>query len=344
MTFLLRLAPPALFALAMTAAHAAQFASPEAALTEVAPLPALAEFAAARAIPMDGREAGSDPQAAHAGDRVVLLFTLFDHEHYRQWLVEIRAAELTDGERDSHPSGFGIFGPFLKTLKSSTGHKWSFPASPAALDIRTYGPFYSDASASAGKDRGEKSAHILANANYLAIGLTPQCEIETRLLDAGKRDPGIALIFPLGPSFSDEQIKAARARAAASGFTEEDERIYAKSAFALVQFAALAQQTDGVRDILEEIVEKPGIFPVGNIFLDWNKQRLVEAGDSILPQARVFGIPFVYSQRHTTTKGTLFVTAPAPPLQVCAGFIGMTATSTKAPDKRLIMRLMAARR
>jgi len=321
------------FVLLVGAALAAELPGP----TSLQPLPGVVQCAKTHAIPLDGFAPAGPTEAARAGDRITVLFTIQEGAVSRQWLAEFRAAALTGHEAKSKPgSGLGLLSLFQSSLKTDTGHEYSFPQLPAALELRTFGPFPGSGEAP------EAKARVLATRDYLTHGLAPMAEIELRLRAAGKKNPGLSFMFR--PKYSAEQTAATTARAADAGFTADDERAYAEGFYALVQFANLAFRTEGIAAIVQEMLDSPTLFSGAFINLVWPAVQLENGADWGLPAARVFRVPYNFQSR-TRAKGTLFVTAPQPPLQNMAGIVGLTIDWTsKTSTKRLVVRVLAGRR
>ena len=305
------------------------------------PGPAVIRYATAHGIPLDGFELADAGEPMRPGDRLTALFTIQEGTASRQWLGEFHAAQLTEREAKSKPgTGLGILSVFQSTLYTDTEHQFSFEQTPFALEIQTHGPF-ADASPAAIDPRSTK-ARVLATRDYLVHGLAPMGEIELRLRAAGKKNPALSFMF--SSKYSPGQIAASKARATGAGFTEDDERVYAESIFALVQFAQLAFRTDGVDDIMKEIADSPTLFSGAFTHLDWNNLQLEDGADWGLPGVRIFRLPYHFLSK-TKAKGNFFLTAPRPPLQNMAGVVGLTVDETsKTPGKRLIMRVLAGRR
>jgi len=317
-------------------------AAPQPNPTEVPPGPAVVSYATDHDLPLAGFESSEPTQQSRIGDRLTVLFTIQEGAASRQWLGEFRAAALTEREARSKPgSGFGLLSIFLSSLKTDTGHEFSFAQVPAALEIQTHGPFFADGSAAIAP--AVTGARVLATRDYLSHGLAPMGEIELRLRAAGKKNPGLSFMFR--PKYSAAQMTASTTRAQEAGFTEDDERVYAESIFALVQFAYLAFRTDGVDSIMREIADAPTLFSGAFVNLDWSRLQLENELNWSLPAAtRVFRLPYNFRSK-TNMNGTLFVTAARPPLQNLAGVVGLTVDwSSKTPGKRLIVHVLAGRR
>ena len=305
--------------------------------TAIKPMPAAIQFATEHALPLEGFELASASESARPGDRVILLVTIQEGSESRQWLSDFSLAALTAREAKSKPdAGLGIFSWLLGSLQTDTGHEFRFDQSPAALTIRTFGPF-----GGAGKAK-EANGRVLATREYLDHGMAQMCEIQTRLSTAGLKNPNVAYVSH--PNYSDQQIVATKQRALAANFTEEDERAFAKGYLALVQFGALAFKTPGTTAFMEEIFDRPTLFSGAYIYPDWSKLQLQDGAGWGLPPSRVFAVPYAFLSK-TQARGLLFITAPQPPLQNVAGIVGLTVDwSSKAPGKRLIVRVLASRR
>ena len=306
------------------------------------PFPRVVQVATAESIPVGGFELAEKNEPARAGDRITVLFTIQDGPQARQWLAEFRAAALTEREARSKPgSGLGLLGVFQSSLKTDTGHEYSFPQDPAALELRTFGPF-ADGPAGAPAETEGMNARVLATRDYLRHGLAPMAEIELRLRAAGQKYPDLSFLFR--PRFSDEQRAAAKARAQAAGFTEDDERAYAGGFFALVQFANLAFKTPGVAAVTRELLDSPTLFSGAFVNLDWSALQVESGAAWGLPDARIFRVPYHF-QSKTRAQGMLYFTTPLAPLQNMAGIIALTIDeSSKTATKRLIVRVLAGRR
>ena len=309
--------------------------------TDIRPGPAVIRYAAPQGIPITGFELAGAGERPRPGDRLTVLFTIQAGTASRQWLGEFRSAALTEREAKSKPgTGLGILSLFQSSLKTDTGHEYSFAQIPVALEIHTHGPFPSGETD--GPPGAVTGARVLATRDYLAHGLAPMGEIELRLRASGKKNPGLSFMFR--PKYSAEQLAATTARARDAGFTEADERVYAEGIYALVQFANLAFRTEGVDAITQELADSPTLFSGAFINLDWNQLQLEDGAAWGLPGARIFRVPYDFISK-TRAKGTFFVTASQPPLQNMAGILGLTVDWTsKTPGKRLIIRVLASRR
>ena len=308
--------------------------------SEIKPGISVTRYANSRHIPLGGFELGGANDASLAGDRLIVLFTIAEGATSRQWLGEFRFATLTEREAKSKPgTGLGILSYFQSSLKTDTGHDFSFEQAPVALEISIQGPFTNDESTI--HPLVETTTRVLATRDYLAHGLAPMAEIELRLRAHGKKNPGISLMFR--PKYSAQQIAATTARTEEAGFTEDDERAYAEAIYALVQFGNLSFKTDGIDVITHEMADSPTFFSGAFTNLVWPEMQFEDGAIWGLPGSRVFRVPYNFLSK-TTAHGAFYFTAVRPPLRNLAGFIGLTVdSSSKTPDKRLSMRVLAGR-
>ncbi|MBC7852306.1 MAG: hypothetical protein IAF94_02630, partial [Pirellulaceae bacterium] len=110
--------------------------------TGIPPSPAALACAKANGLALGSIELAGATAESRPGDRLTVLFTIHEGADTRQWVAEFRATALTDREARSKPgSGLGLLGVFQSSLKTDTGHEYSFPQTPAALEVRTFGPF-----------------------------------------------------------------------------------------------------------------------------------------------------------------------------------------------------------
>lgn len=309
--------------------------------TEIKPLTSVVRYAAAHHIALSGFELARNGESDRAGDKLTVLFTIEEGITLRQWLGEFRMVSLTTREAKTKPgTGLGLLGIFQSSLKSDTGHEFSFEQIPVALEIRTHGPFNEEGSAIT--DLTAVNARILATRDYLEHGLAPMAEIELRLRAAGKKNPGLSLMF--SSKYSAEQMAATKARAQEAGFTEDDERHYAEAIYAMVQFGNLGFRTEGMEAITHEIADSPTLFSGAFTNLVWSDMQQENGGNWGLPGRRIFRVPYNFRSR-TQARGNFFITASQPPLRNMAGIIGLTVDSTsKNSTKRLVMRVLAGAR
>jgi len=242
-----------------------------------------------------------------------------------QWLLLLEKPEKASG---SSGSGLGIVGAFMKTLYSSTGHKYRFNDVPVGVRVRFVGPF---------RD-GAHDVKILEtmqkmNSIYLESGLYEAALLFHGMQSEGRKDPQIS--FFLSNSFSDAQITRDTKRAAEQKFTGEDERIYAKSIFALIQFGAVGFKTGGLENVLDQVVDKPGMLSGAFTQIDWSAVKAMDIGGS-----KRFVVPFAF-QTKTSIKGLLTIEKPTGRITRCGGITGIEIReSSKSPGTHVTLRLI----
>jgi hypothetical protein len=244
-----------------------------------------------------------------------------------QWLLLLEKPETASG---SSGSGLGIVGAFMKTLYSSTGHKYRFDDAPVGVRVRFVGPFRNGS-----HDVKTEETVLKMNSIYLDTGLYEAALLFYRMQSEGRKDPQIS--YFLSNSFSAAQIARDTKRAAEERFTTDDERIYAKSIFALIQFGAVGFKTRGLESVLDEIVDKPGMFSCAFTQIDWSAVKALDIGGS-----RRFVVPFAF-QTKTSIKGLLTIEKPTGRITRCGGITGIEIReSSKSPGTHVTLRLIEA--
>jgi hypothetical protein len=310
-------------------------------LADVTPLPALVEFAAAHHIPLVGvalAEEGAKPQK---GDGVTLLITLFDGSAERQWLACLEADDLTTDERQMKPLPEGV-------MYSGTGKTWRYPISRTALNVAFIGPFWP--AATGHPDPVEKHQRVLTSPEYLNYGLDQYCRTEMRYRQ-GVKDAGIKnawIVYQTNP-LSAETVKMGQRVAAQIIFTPEEDRIRTGGCFPLVSFIEVATKVPAFEDVLTHILDMPSIWSIVRhlgISNNWDYRDFVRVSDTGMGSGSPiyrFGLRVNMNERFSI-KSALAVTAPQPPLQVCAGILGVYAERPSDANQRLFIRLVSAHR
>ena len=261
-------------------------------------------------------------QAARTGDAVSLVCELNRDGHREQWLLTLGASAvpLRAGEK----SVTGLMARFQQTLHCSTGRDYSFPDEPFAMDVRMTGPF-----TDGGPVPASRVERALGNRHYFEPGLQPTAELYERVRRSGHELPPLAFLFRA--TYPPERIAADRARMAAAGLTEDDEREIARSLFALNQFGQIAGKFDAFHDLLEAVLDLPTLFQGMYINPDWTRLQRTNRPDE---PAR-FAVPITL-QTKTRLSGTIAFVAPHDALRYCAGIVEATFDhSEKAPGTTL---------
>jgi hypothetical protein len=306
-----------------------------------APLPALAAFAAEHNRPMSGIEVGPDASSSRVGDEVIVLITSFSAKTPQQWLANFRLVEPSATERGAKASEL--------VLHSSTGAKHTFASTVATIEMRLFGPFLGDPKTNAGSPPREQKARMQVKSDYLALGL------DRWFADVFNRRGTRPLPNDYSSSpFTAEQIATTAAIAKEVGFTPAADRAAAGGLLALGEFFSVAQKTPGLADIVQQIVDRPSLWSIAThlgvgVRIHWATQKdIVVRWD---PAAWGWpSVPVYRGAYRLDLNGALaaniefLVTSPVPPLQTCAGVIGITANSASRPDRRVELRVLGARR
>lgn len=336
----------ALLLLTATALHAAAAPLPPAGSAPLAaPLPAVVAFAQEHRLPLTGIDRGAESAPGGIGDEVIALITLFKAGAVNQWLGHFRLVEPTGAERTAQEAEIVLY--------SSTGAKHVFTSARSVIEMQLFGPFRADASTAL--PRGPATAprsRMLVRADFLALGL------ESWYADVfARNEVPHPRFLPNNYStkpFTAAQIEQTSAIAREVGFTAAADRGAAGGGLALGEFFAIAQRTPGLREIVAEVVERPSLWSFVNVSrvgvgFHWAApSKVVSRFD-----AQAWGWPAVPIYRGASVlalngkvaaRVALFVTAPQPPLGTCAGIAGFTVEPPNLPDRRVEMRVLAARR
>ena len=313
-------------------------------LAPVSPFPALVTAAEASNIPLDRIDPRTETETINPGDSFTALVTLCKKGSPRtQWLLYLRA-EAADPQAQATNSKETM------VIYNTLGNKLEFVSSPTIAVLCTLGPF----AESQGKVRPpkttEKNARFALDKGWLGLGLDQAAEVFLRLKESKVKGPIASGTVP----FSDAQIIAGRKLASALKLTTEEERACAGTYPALLSYFRTAQQTPGLNNILEKIVDRPSVWSltrnlgVKTIGFSWQLERLAPAdGPSWgLPTGQpVYYCPMVLVlNSHPALNLTLVVTAPHPPLLTCAGVIGVLAEKPDDKDTYLTLRIVSAHR
>ena len=304
------------------------------------PLPGIVALAAVQHIPLEGFDAPREQLTLRPGDAITALFTLIDGEHRQQWLAEVKVVPLTDEERHAKPREDAIY--------SGTGKEYRLAGAPAAFALRMFGPIRdSDAAATPSDSVREKHARFLMKEDFLSFGYDRMGELVLRLRTIGQE---IRLGIATG-RFSKEDVAKGKLWAEQAGFTPEDELVCVKQAFAQVEFLKLAQHTPGFKEIVEATLDLPSIWSglrtmnFGVWFnYDWKNVRRLDGKNYGLPSSNVYTLPFGLTMfgKHVA-NGSWLATAARPPLLTSAGVVALTVGPPDKKEKRLELRVLAAR-
>jgi hypothetical protein len=314
-----------LFCAALTLpAHAAPLLAPEPPVA-IAPFANVVAYAATHQIAIAGLDLADAAGVVRPGDSLTALVSFREGNRSKQWLIQFQVAVPTAQEIKDHPP-LGMW-----TKSNTSGRTYQFGAgTPLALDIRTVGPFVE------GKNppSTEKSTRAFISPDFLELGLDRGCQslvkwsAEQALAKAGKGPPPPPFVL-----------------------SEAEERIFCGSFPALVTFFQGVQNTPGLREILYEIADKPSLWSIAK------RGGKVEPGLSFGEEVAAVepagwlpsGLPFFRSSlmvdlnEQRALRCVLLVTTPRPPLLTTAGIVGIAAEPPDNKNKRLDVRIVAAR-
>jgi hypothetical protein len=204
------------------------------------------------------------------------------------------------------------------------------------VKLRLLGPF-----AVAGFDQPPKPKETVAqfslNEGFLGLGL----------------DQAAALLYRWSQSTNFDGAVTSKALLAMNP-TPDEQRAMCATFPALLSYFSIAQNKEGLQDLLTKLVKPPSLWSV-------IRHRGVEAnfsfGNHVLPSPAVatdWGLPagtsayqFPWLLRlngQPALKITLVVTRPQPPLLICGGVVGVLAERMGDEETYMVMRILSAQR
>lgn len=309
-----------------------------------APLPGVVAYAAKRSLPLAGVERDATRATALPGDEVIALITLFKAGATDQWLGRFRVVEPDAGERAAKDAEI--------VLHSTTGAKHVFTSAVSVIEMQLAGPFHERAlAADATGAVTEQRSRLRVRSDYLALGLE-HWYADVLLRNEVPQPRFLPNDYSTAP-FSAKQIAETAAIARDVGFTPAADRGAAGGGLALGEFFSVAQHTPGLREIMAEVVERPSLWSflrvsrVGVAFHWADRVKVVSRFDASAwgwREVTVYrGASLLRLNGRVAARVALFVTAPQPPLETCAGIVAFTVESPDRPDRRVEMRVLAAR-
>lgn len=316
-------------------------ASPRSPLA-ISPFRAVTDYAAKHGVPVAGIAFTPENGPAQPGDEVVHLLELQQPGMLRQWLVRITAGDpgLEKGRRVSIPDD---------TIHTSTGLELRYTNTPAVLEVEFIGPF--EDGTDGGTQAVTRRGRAVVSAESLEVGLGRYCEsslgIAGRLKEAGIEKP---VYYGVGRPLKPEAIASGRQAAAVFGLTPEEERLAFSVYFALRSFYQAAAEIPTCRDVLEPILQKPSLWSVAgnlgvhtNFEYGWQMVRVLDSPPLPL-SAPVHVLPVRLALNgQPALQASLAVTDTRPPLRNSAGIVALVAEHPTDGDRRLFLRLLAAR-
>jgi len=192
----------------------------------------------------------------------------------------------------------------------------------------------------------KQQAHLLVRADFLGAGFNRLCEIVLRLPEAKRGFPYLLADKPFPAAY----IAHDKAVAEANGLHPDDERAIAAQEPALEEYLQIAEHTPGLRELVFAVADLPAIWrwlTGGQNGFRFESPQMAQLDGAAwgLPGTPVYRAPFTYWIKGTRVmKGVFFFTTPKPPLLTCAGIVALQVESPTHPEKRLELRVLAARR
>lgn len=302
-------------------------------------LPEAVRAAEAVHVPVEGIQLGAPGSGLQINDEVTLVATVVDEGRTRQWVILLKAQNITAEEKAKYHAA-----PF--TLYSSIGGRSEFPASElGGLAIRILGPY-----SPGNGNRGAKDvwSGTLINPQFLSIGLAGASTLIQRLARGSQSGSYAINSVP----FSPEKIAEGRKATAGLQITPDEERAFAGLMPAMMSFFQIASQTTGLRDIVFEMID------VSWMSLLRHGGKIEDVNFELMPpfaglESANWGLPSTVRVNTLGMRLDLFkkpallcrfaVISPLGPMVNCAGIIGFTACRPTGKGPRLILNVVASR-
>ena len=323
-----------------TSLYAAQKSSnpKPAAFPPCAPLVAAAK---ANHIPLDGIDPTGESGTLSQGDTITALVTLRQKGDRRtQWLFYLEAMPPETKDEAPKPRK-----PMI--LYSCSGHKFEFASAPVPVRLRTIGPFVTPASKK--KEVETKDAHFALDKGFLGLGLEQTAVAVERLKNAQAKG---SLWFRSSP-LSDAEIQKNLKALGNIRLSTEEERALGGSCPALMSYLSIVQHTEGLSDILMQLVDLPSVWSImrhggvnANLAIDQDHLAPADSAAWALPTAQpMYDMPLMLElNKQPALRITLTVTTPLPPLLACGGIVGLLAERPDDKETWLTVRVISARR
>jgi hypothetical protein len=275
-------------------------------------------------------------EPSRPGDSVIALASYLDgNTVLQQWIIELRM-EPVSAEGRAEPKRAII-------QHTNLGGRYEFTASPSLLSLHTHGPF--KPATTAGERIPIQDATVVVGTEFLGIGLHLSAEAlhrvrrQTHTVDGAE---GFSLDSAPTP-FPPERVAAAKAIAERCDITPEQDRAFAMSTPALVEFFQAVQRTPGLSDILLRILEKPSLWSLvtkGGVSVNLQMSLTGTQPVDTLGTDLIYLLPVTLQLNGSAAlQARLYVTAPRPPLRNTAGVFGIIAAPppSEKPDAHLLV-------
>jgi hypothetical protein len=303
---------------------------------DVPPGAELVAVAQANQIPMRHIDPFSDAGHLSAGDSITALVRVNEKGRRRtEWLLYLQVS----ANARPQPSNTMV-------MYSSTGSKLDFHSAPVPVTLRTFGPFDASPRKRVLK-RQDKSADFALDQGFLALGLDNAAVALLRL-----RQSKVKGSFGFSNKrFSDAEITRTRNVTRPVQLTEAEERALAGAAPALLSYFHIVQRTEGLSDILYELIDLPSMWTLVRgvhtnfRFVNEDLRRGDDSAWGLPDRSSVYCLPLVLElNKHPALNITFVATSPRPPLLPCAGVVALLAEKPGHKETYLTLRIISARR
>ena len=259
----------------------------------------------------------------------------------KQWIVYFEADEPTTKERSVKRS------PPIK-LYSSFGGAFEFVSTSVPMKLHTLGPFVE----SGGKKKIPKvevtTGRFSVEEGFLGLGLEKAPAIILRLKQMHEKGQ-----FDIANAPLDEKVLSqGRKLAAKAKLTAPEERALVGSVPALLSYFSIVAGTEGLSDIISELVELPSAWSMVrhggvNPSISLGGDNLAPAelnGWNLSATATLFYFPLSLTLNEKPALNiTLVVTTPRPPLLACGGVVGLLAEKIGDKETYMTLRIVSAK-
>lgn len=310
----------------------------------IAPFPALVATAQTNQISLEGIDAPVPDGDLRPGDSVTALIAFYEKgARQTQWLLHLQVVPPNATEKTNSA-------PPPMVIHTTTGAKLEFVPSPAAVNLRTLGPFIEPGAKRRAPKSQDQVERVTLNEGFLALGLDKASAVVLRLNEASPAQQKGLFAFA-GTPFSDARIKTGRERAQALQLTDDELRSLAGAGPALMSYFSIVQRTAGLEDILFKILDLPSLWSIlrrGGVSanLRMESKRIMPAdatGWGLPANAALYHLPLVLELNEQPALNiTLAVTSPQSPLLACGGIVGLRAERPGDKERFLILRIASA--
>ena len=281
---------------------------------------------------------GDGTSVSSGGASVWCSLTLSNGNELKHWVMILDLLE-----KDPEINGSDGDGSVCYT---TTGRSFGFPADKAFLRTALHGPFSNPE-----ETVPSLKAELTVNRANLRIGLHRVSGFFKALQTLRERNPdGPRMRYsvsqepiPPDPVLSDPGLLAD------IGLSQDVERAFVGSLPALLEFFGVVYETDGLKDILKQLIPRKrnismlnpfGSRSIGFSYGNPQPYRIEESGLGAGLEV-VTAIPVELQMKEKTVLvATLYAVDPVGPWEACAGVVALKVHSVKDPQKSLVIRFM----